>query len=161
MLEFASNWPWAAKAFLAVVLMAPIPVLLVFFEKRFNLPAEAFFFAWIAGAMLAFVCFAAISPSTSVTALVLPLMPFLLVVALGALLGGISNVMVAQSISAAPNPGIPWAIIAVNTPIAYVLSILAARSMPQQFPAISFSWINLLGILLLVVGIGMAMHKSS
>jgi len=161
MLEFASAWSWWMKALIAVAFMAPVSILVVFFGKRYNLSSEAFFLAWLVGSALAFVWFAATSSTIAVASVFRPLGPFLAVVVLGVLLGGIANVLVAQSIPQAPNPALPWGIIAVNTPIAYICAVLFSSLAPRLFPPVSFSAINLLGIFVLVIGIIMTMYRPS
>jgi len=160
MLQFAESWSWVVKTLVAVGLMAPLATLMVFFNKRFGVSGEAFFFAWIVGVGVAFICFAETSSTISTRELVKPLMPFLVVLAMGVLLGGVANVFLAQSIPAAPNPGLPWAIFSINTPLAYLLSYWMSKVSPANFPPVEFSWINFGGIVFLGIGLVMVMYKS-
>ena len=159
MLQFADSWSWVMKALVAVGLMAPLATLITFFNKRFGLSGEAFFFAWILGVGTAFVCFAKLSSTTNIMDLMKPILPFLIVLVIGIALGGMANVFLAQSISAAPNPALPWAIFSINTPLAYLLSYWLSKIYPSNFPSIEFSWINFGGIVFLGIGLMMVMHK--
>lgn len=160
MLQFAESWSWVVKTLVAVGLMAPLATLMVFFNKRFGLSGEAFFFAWIIGVAVAFICFAEMSSTLTTRNLVKPLLPFLMVLIMGVMLGGVANVFLAQAIPAASNPGLPWAIFSINTPIAYLLSYWMSKVSPANFPVVEFSWINFGGIIFLGVGLAMVMYKS-
>ena len=160
MLQFAESWSWFAKSLVAVGLMAPLAALMVFFNKRFGMSGEAFLFAWVIGVALAFICFAEMSSTISTRELVKPLVPFLVVLVIGMILGGLANVFLAQAIPVAPNPALPLAIFSVNVPAAYLLSYWMGKVSPANFPPIEFSFVNFGGTIVLGFGLAMVMYKS-
>lgn len=160
MLQFAENWTWITKTLIAVILWAPMATLVVFFNKRFGLSSEAYYFAWIIGVTAAFVGFVGMSPTASLQQFVQPIVPFLAVVLLGVVFGGAANIFQAQAVRAAPNPSLPSAIGSINVPLAYLIAYSVSRVSPNNFPLIKFSWINFGGTIVLVVGLAMVIYKS-
>lgn len=161
MLQFAENWSWVAKTLVAVAFMAPLTTLVVFFNKRFGMSSEAFFFAWTAGVSLAFISFAEASSVISTKDLIKPILPFIFILIAGAVFGGVANVFLAQSIPAAPNPGLPWAVFGVSTPLAYLFVYWASKLFPGSFPAVEFSWINFAGIIAVMIGLALVLYRPS
>jgi len=158
MLQFAESWPWVIKTLIAVGFMTPLSTALVFFNKR-GVSGETFLFAWIVGVSLAFILFAEMSSSISTRDLVKPFIPFLVILVMGVVFGGVANVFLAQSIPAAPNAGLPWAIFSINTPAAYLLAYLTSKVSPSNFPPMEFSWINFGGIIILAIGLVLVMYR--
>lgn len=159
MLQFATDWSWVTKTFIAMVFIAPLTILIVFMKYKFEVSGESFLLAWFTGVGVAFVLFVAASSTMSPRELIQPFMPFLFVVVLGIVFGGVANVFLAQSILAAPNPGLPWAIFSINTPISYLLAYVCARVFANHFPPMEFNWINLGGIIIIVAGLVMVMYR--
>lgn len=161
MLQFAENWSWDLKALVVVGLVFPLPILLTFFGKQYGMRSEGFLLAWIVGASGAFIFLASISETMEMKELVNPLLPFLCVILFGAILGGVGNILLAQSIGEAPNPGLPWAIFTINTPLAYLLAYALGKIFPVMFPVFEFNWINFAGIIVLGIGLVMVMYRTN
>ncbi len=160
MFTFAQSWPWTYKVLLAVMIGAPMSTLVVLFHKRYGLSAEAFYFAWAIGVIIAFLSFVGLSSTTSLREFVQPAVPFMVVVGLGIFIGGVCNVLMAQAVKAAPNPSLPSAIHSINVPLAYLIAYSLSRLSPNNFPLIKFNWINFGGIFVLIIGLVMVVHKS-
>ncbi len=160
MLQFAENWSWMLKAFMALSLMVPLSLFMMFFQKKFGISGETFFFGWFLGVILAFALFAHTSPTMSSSDLFQPLIPFLTVVVLGIVFGGMGNVFLSQSVLQAPNPGLTWAILSIGTPLVYVATVVFGKVFSSSFPPIEFSMVNLIGIVIMSIGLVMVMYQQ-
>ncbi len=161
MLQFAENWSWDIKALVAVGLVFSLPILLIFFGKQYGMRSEVFLLAWIVGVSVAFIFLTAISETMEIIELVNPFVPFLCVVLFGVILGGVSNILIAQSIAQAPNPGLPWAIFSISTPLAYLLAYALGKVSPTMFPVFEFNWVNFAGVIVLGIGLIMVMYQTN
>jgi len=158
MSPFSAEASWIAKVLISAILIAPFTTFIVFFNKQFGMRGEVFFFAWILGTIIAFLLFARLGGTMAT--LSVPLIPFLAAMVLGVCIGGVANLLYAQSIPMAPNPGLPPALFSISIPLAYLLSYGASKIVPNQLPHIEFNWINFGGILVLIIALAMITHRS-
>lgn len=148
---------WIIKILISAVLIAPFTTFIVFFNKQFGMRAEVFYLAWVLGTIIAFLAFVRISGVMGTIST--PLVPFLVAMFLGILIGGVANLLYVQAIPHAPNPGLPLAFFSINIPLAYLLSYSASKIVPNQLPHVEFNWINFGGILVVVLGIAMISYR--
>lgn len=84
-----------------------------------------------------------------------PTIPLLTVAFFGFIFGSLPNILLYQAIPAAPNPGLPMAIINVATVITFLAAIGLAKVLPQWFEAAKFDWVHLGGIILTALGVAL------
>lgn len=161
MWEIISSWSWVTKMLIAAILVSPFTTCVAFFSKQFGIRPGVFLLGWMIGNMLAVSLFVRTSGTASQNAATPSFFLLLIPVIVGFTIGGMANVLYAQSILAASNPGLPPALFSVSTPIAYTLSFCISKIFPNQFPVIEFNWINFAGVIVLILGLVLVTHRSS
>ena len=162
MLEFAQSWNWVTKSLVAMVLIMPVMVFLPMFEHRWGLKTEGFFIAWFIGCFLGFLILGKMSP-TPLGEYISPIGPFMLIVVVALIIGSTANVLLVQAMSTtqAPNPALPFAIVNLAGTFAYIAAWGGGRFFPSFFPALKFSPVNVTGLLLIAIGIGLVMYRQN
>ncbi|MEM9336599.1 MAG: hypothetical protein AAGA35_01980 [Patescibacteria group bacterium] len=162
MLEQTAAWPWQLKSLASTIILAGFTVAMVWTAHRIpSFTAEKFLMSWYIGIVLAFTAFTWMSPQATVVGLFQPGWVFVVVVGLGLVFGGVANAWMAQSLAAAPNPGMVWAIIGANAPISYLALYWLGKKHPQGFPESDFGWINFVGVIVISVGLVMTMWPKA
>lgn len=151
-------FPWYVKAFIVALGFVPFILGIPLLQKH-GLRSESAFAAWAIG----YVCFlAVVSPlqtSASVTSFVYPLGLFALVIVAGIVIGGPVNLLMAQAMMEAPNPGFAFAITSLGPAAAYLAGIAIAAIWPDIFPATQFRMIHFCGLVTIAAGVGMLLYR--
>lgn len=90
--------------------------------------------------------------SHSQTRLLSPTTPTLFIGLLGLTVGTVANICLYQSLGAAPNPGLPVAIVTMNSVAAYIITPVLVVLLPRYFQKMEFTWQHFIGVTLVVVG---------
>jgi len=152
LLELAYAQPWATKSFLValglVPLMVGIPVL-----SQLGLPSHLTLIAWGTGCLLFLLQTASLSGVSPQGWLVFGVM-----IGIGYLIGGPMNLLSGQAALEAPNPGIAQAITSVSPLLTMVVFLLLQHVWPH-LRCEPLSHLNIAGVILLIVGVGLILHK--
>ena len=137
------------KALLAMVFIALAPLLTTAL-RSYGVSASITTLWWFGGACLAIALFGFTfglgSPVFSTSAI-------MIAGGSGFVIGGIGNVLIFQSFSEAPNPGIPFAIVSANTILVTLVSKPLNNSWPHLFEGVTLSWYHVVGMILVFAGL--------
>jgi len=147
---------WLSKALGAMLLFAPVPFVIPFFLKNYEMRAETTMAFWILGSAIGIFFWI---HSTGISDRVLPRLPEISVILLGFIFGSVANTLLGQSIAMAPNPAIPMAIAGASSMVAFLMAPVMTRISPEHFPQFEFDWHKLLGVVLVVTGIALVGWK--
>ena len=151
---------WLGKSVLGAICSIPLILVFNFFTKNYGIKPEVVMSLHCLGIFLGIALASYFGLSgASVKDFYNPIIPAISIVVLGSLIGATTNILLAQAISSAPNPALPFAIGGIATVSAYLLAPLLAFLLPDFFSAAEFNWLNFLGILLIVAGLGLIMYK--
>ncbi len=79
----------------------------------------------------------------------------------GFLLGGPLNALMGQSLNESPNPGLASAITSTGPALACLAIVLLASVTPKHFSGYEFTWMNFMGILCTMGGVGLIMYRPT
>lgn len=151
---------WLGKSILGAICSIPLILIFNFFSKNYGVKPEVIISLHCLGIFLGILSASYLGLSnTSPKDFCSPIVPVICIVVFGLLLGSITNIFLAQAISSAPNPALPFAIGGIATVSAYLLAPVLAFLLPNFFSATEFNFLNFLGILLIVAGLGLIMYK--
>ncbi len=161
-MSFLNNLDWFGKSLVALVSLLPLLILFNSFVKCGAKP-EAIIFVWFLGAVLGIILIPLGVGIMNVPNFVLgdlaPTRTLCILLVLGMTFGTIANLLLGQAIPEAPNPAFPFAIVGSAGAVGYIIVYFISHVAPRHFDAITFSWVNFLGIVLLATAIGMIMYK--
>lgn len=151
--------PWFFKSVLAAASVTPIFLAIPLYKHRFGIDPLVFTAWYLLGAAVGNVAVwlhtadaAALLPSLGVLAAIL---------GIGVVGGTLANGLLAQSVTLAPNPGLPPVIYATASLIVFVLSAVLARHLPELFKPVSAEPTRLAGIGLVLVGLWLLASRPS
>jgi len=143
---------WLIKAFVAMLLLVPMFILTPVLEKSFGIRPEATFIWCVGSAVLGVFFWITCSGQSHLLALSAPAIATALY---GLTLAAVGNVLLFQSVSNAPNPGVAVAVLNSNAVVIYLVVIALSAFLPRYFSAGQVSWRHLSGVLLVTVGIAL------
>ena len=146
---------WLGKSFIAMFCLIPFMLMFNFLGKNYGVRPEAAMFAWFLGSTIGIFAFSGVR-SADITHTFLPI---LVIVALGIVIGGPSNILIAQAAPAAPNPALPFTIVNAASAVTFLLAPILAIALPRYFDPMSFSLINMSGIILVITGLGLVAYR--
>ena len=156
---------WLGKSLFALFVFCLFMLSPGFLQKNFNVRTEVFFAYWGLGYSLGLFLFTWIFRTNQVMPRISDFAPcwwiILVILLLSMTLGTLANLLMAQAISSAPNPGLPFTIINASGSLVYLFAFVAAAVLPKYFEVGKFSLVNFVGILLVIIGLGLTMFKSS
>jgi hypothetical protein len=157
-MELFMNMGWLGKSFTGMVCLVPVMLMFNFFGKNFDMRPEALMCAWMVGVSIG------IMSALKLNVLQLgntPIIPIVVVVLLGIVVGTPANVLLAQAIPTAPNPALPFTVVNSGSVVAYILAPALAIMLPRYFDPMSFNWPQLLGVTMVIGGLGLFMFRPS
>ncbi|MEX0649409.1 MAG: hypothetical protein WD200_00215 [Candidatus Andersenbacteria bacterium] len=148
---------WLAKAFIAMLFLIPVFVATPILQKSFGIRPEATLVWWFFGVVVGVACWLYSDGGAKELA---PSTPTWIVCLLGLTTGTVANICLFQSLATAPNPGLTLAIVNANSVAAYFAMVLLALLLPRYFVATTWSWQDLIGVLLVTAGIALISIKK-
>ena len=146
---------WLGKSLIAMTALVPFLLLLNFFGKNYGIRPETATLAWFTGSAIGICVFS----GTRSDEILGSFLPILTIVMLGIAVGAPMNILVAQAVPAAPNPALPFTIVNAASAVVYVLAPLLAIILPRYFDPMQFDAVQLGGIALVVVGLGLVAYR--
>lgn len=148
------SFGWLGKSVIAAALFI-VPFLSApFFNRNFSLRPEAVLVWYAVG--LAFGCFGWGLALNVVKFNELSFSwPLFAAAIVGALFSALPNILLYQALTAAPNPGLPMAVINISTVLTFFAALILAGLFPRWFSAAKFDWIHFSGIVLVVFGVAL------
>ena len=148
---------WFAKSVLAMLFFIPAVMAVPFFLKNFQIRPELTMLWWIVGAAIGIYSWLLFSGKHTFG---IPQPAELFIVVLGIVFSAAANILLAQAVSTAPNPGIPIAVVGVNSLVVYLIANPLARVLPRNFTAVEYDPVTIVGIGLIVTGLGIIAAKQ-
>ena len=157
-MEWLFQANWLVKSIVAMVWITPAWLLIGFASKHFGMKPEITFIWYVLGMLVGSpfllpylnISFGELKPTIAA----------IIVVIFGIVIGALTNMLVFGAVNAAPNPGLPVAIVNASSILVFVFSALLAILLPKYFNLVRFDVYHLVGILLTMIGIGIiALHK--
>jgi len=159
-MNFLINLDWLSKSLVVMVCMIPLVIMFNFFGKNYGVRPEALTFAWVIGVGIG-VAFSVYSLDMFDTKILYtPLIPLLVIVLLGIVFGTPVNILLVQAVPQAPNPALPFTIMNIGSVGAYLLAPALAILLPKYFDSMSFNWVNLTGVSMVAIGLGLVMYQG-
>ena len=163
-MDLFSNFGWFGKSIISMFCFLPLLLLFNVFNKM-GVKPEAIVFGWgmgiIFGILLTATGVGVVRVENLTLSNLTPTLLMLVLVFLGGIFGTTANILWGQAMILAPNPALPFAIGGMASVIGYMITPLANKLYPKYFDPVSFCWVNLLGIIMLVIAIALVMYKPS
>lgn len=160
-MNFLMNLGWLGKSVTAMICIIPLMLMFNFFGKNYGVKPESLMCSWFIGVAIGIAVSVWRFEVFNSVDLYTPLIPLLIVVLLGILIGTPANILLAHAVPKAPNPALPFTIVNIGSVLAYMLAPAMAILLPRYFDKIQFSLINLVGILMVAIGMGLVMYRTS
>ena len=160
-MNFLINLGWLGKSITGMICIIPLMLMFNFFGKNYGVKPEALMFGWFLGTAIGIAISVWKFSIFDVNSLYTPFIPVLCIIFLGIFIGTPANIMIAQAVPEAPNPSLPFAIINTGSAFAYVLAPLMAIILPRHFDKMQFNLINFFGLVIIAIGIGLVMYRTS
>lgn len=160
-LECLANAQWITKSLILMVGMA-IFTMGVPLAVRQGIKSEVVIGTWCLGIFLG-ISTLIISHSKLVGAqtndLIRPMVPILIILCTGFILGSFLNILFGQALQGAPNPAYPVAISNASLVIVCLLGPILARFWPKIFPLMTVSSSGIIGVILIIFGMILIARK--
>ncbi len=138
---------WFYQSIAAALLIVPAWLAVGFFQKNFGLRSEIFL-VWYMVGVIPGVCFL----DGKIFSSSLPIIVIASTILGGLTFGAISNIWIFHAVSAAPNPGLPLALLGITNVLVFVGAAVLGRILPKYFEQAAFDYHHLLGVLLVAAG---------
>ncbi len=143
---------WLLESFLAMFFLIIAWLAIAFFGRNFQLKGEIILIWYMVGTIVGTAGFLIFKNKA-----LAPLFPAPLIMAaiilVGLLIGAAANMLLFSAVTTAPNPALPTAISSSTSVGLFIISALLGVILPKYFGGVSFSWAQLVGILLVVGGV--------
>lgn len=146
---------WLSKSILAMFLFCPF-VIYSNVAGRMGVKGEPLTLYWLFGSgigLLAYIIY-------KQPVLIAPNIHLGLAALVGITTGAFANLLIIQAIIESPNPGLPVAIVSLESVVVYVVTPILVFMLPRYFKQIRFDIWTLFGICLAIAGLSIIMIRS-
>ena len=146
----SQNPSWFFQSLVALILLAPIWLLIGFFERNFKIHSQVFVVWYFLGVAIASAFFG----GQGVGKLIPSLWSVTTILLIGLTLGGVANIQLFKAVAVAPNPGLPVAIANGASVLVFLSAFVLSRLLPNYFNSAKWDWYTFLGVILTFSGVG-------
>ncbi|NPE26679.1 hypothetical protein HNV12_01590 [Methanococcoides sp. SA1] len=157
-MEFFNNLGWLGKSMASMLCLIPYMLFFMTFIKG-GLKPEAIIFAWLLGCVIGILAASfGIGPiETKMFTIkdLFPTTPFLIMLAIGIILGASQSLLMTYAMPIAPNPSYVSGILGLASVITISISPAIHKILPTLVEKATFNWRHLVAFILIAIAISL------